>query len=279
MKKEQVIVSLTTWHERIANLPVVLDSIYAQTYQPDKVVLNLAYDEAVPEDVKAYLKNHNVEVNSVQDTKVYKKIIPTLRKYPEACVINIDDDSIYPSTMIADFVEMHKQYPKFPISGNRVVLYGMQCHCGLASLTKAEYFGEWLDKIDTDLMQHCSSSDIVFTYMATRNGHPYIHTKEEYFKNIQLAELEGEAYSSQVVKEDGVGKSYNYLVQRYGEPESPMRSYVGDECIAETIDHILREEVKREIEEVKERTEKKIRSSKSYRLGKALLKPIRALKR
>ena len=76
-----------------------------------------------------------------------------------------------------------------------------------------------------------------------------------------------------------MGKSYNYLVQRYGEPESPMRSYVGDECIAETIDHILREEVKREIEEVKERTEKKIRSSKSYRLGKALLKPIRALKR
>ena len=69
MKKEQVIVSLTTWSKRIANLPAVLDSIYAQTYQPDKIVLNIAFYEAIPEDVESYLKQHNVEVNYVEDTK------------------------------------------------------------------------------------------------------------------------------------------------------------------------------------------------------------------
>ena len=276
--KETIIVSLTTWYKRIGNIPVVLDSIYSQTIQPDKVVLNLAYDEKIPEDVAKYIEKQGIEVYYTEDTKVYKKFIPTLKRYPEACVINIDDDSIYPSTMIEDFMSLHKQYPQYPISGNKVVLYGMQCHCGVASLTKAEYFGEWLDKIDADVMRNCSSSDIVFTFMATKNGHPYIHSQAEYFKNIIQPELEKESYSNLIVKDDGLEEAYTYLVDRFGKSESPIDRYVSDSVIADTINHIMQEEIAREVESQKERSEKKLRATKAYRLGKFILKPFSFLK-
>lgn len=276
--KETIIVSLTTWYKRIGNIPVVLDSIYGQTMLPDKVVLNLAYDEEIPEKVKIYIEKHGIEVYYTEDTKVYKKFIPTLKRYPEACAINIDDDCIYPKTMIEDFMALHKQYPQFPISGNKVVLYGMQCHCGGASLTKAEYFGEWLEQIDAEVMQNCASSDIVFTFMATKNGHPYIHSKGEYFLNLIQPELENESYSSQIVKDEGLEKAYTYLVERFGKPESPIDRYVSDPVIAETINHIMQEEVARGVESQKERSEKKIRATKAYRVGKMLLCPLRWLK-
>ena len=58
--KEQLIVSLTTWKPRIGNIPAVLDSIYAQTLPPDKVVLNLSYDEFIPTEVQSYIDAHGV---------------------------------------------------------------------------------------------------------------------------------------------------------------------------------------------------------------------------
>lgn len=278
MGEEKVIVSLTTWSKRIHNLPIVLDSIYTQTYLPDKVVLNLAHEEVVPSDVATYLKDHEVEVYYTEDTKVYKKFLPTLKRYPEACVINVDDDCIYPNTMIEDFMIMHEQYPQFPISGNRVVQYGMQCHCGCSSLTKAAYFGEWLDKIDNELMMNCPSSDIVYTYFAVQNGHPYIRTNLEYFQNVVVNNLESESYTNQIVRIDGIRQSYAYLTNRFGACPKAFSKYIRDEYLAGIIENIVSEEIGCQKEDIKERTEIKILSSKAYRLGKFLLKPFSFIK-
>lgn len=280
MEEEKVIVSLTTWSKRIHNLPIVLDSIYAQTYTPDKVVLNLAYNEVIPGDVGAYLKEHNVEIYYTEDTKVYKKFLPTLKRYPEACVINIDDDCVFPETMIEEFMSLHEQYPQYPISGNHEVLDGLQCHCGNASLTKEEYFGEWLNTIDSELMQHCPSSDIVFTYLAVKNGHPYIHTRAEYFTNVMQDHLgKNDGYSNNTIKSNGIENTYLYLVNRFGRCENPMIKYVGDEYIAMMIETIWRNEVMIAVEEKSEQIERKYQSSKAYRLGKLLLSPFRWMKR
>ena len=150
MVKERVIVSLTTYSKRIGNIPVVLDTIFAQTVPPDLVVLNLAYDEVIPEYVIKYIESHSIEVNRVPDTKVYKKLIPTLKKFPQDSIISIDDDFLYPSNMIEDFLHIHKLYPNNPISGNDVVQYGMQCHCGCASLMKYCFLGNEIDYIDDE---------------------------------------------------------------------------------------------------------------------------------
>ena len=213
MKNNNIIVSLTTWHKRIYNVPIVIDSILSQTIRPDKIVINLAYDEVIPADLNNYLVKHRIEINRVEDTKVYKKFLPTLLRYPNACVINIDDDFIYPPTMIEEFVELHNKYPNNPISGNRHVLYGMQCHCGCASLVKKEYFGDYLIEVDKDLMSSCLSSDLVFTYIATITGHPYIRTKSMYYVNLPSIES-NVAYSSFDFKQV-LNDTYNYLRGRF----------------------------------------------------------------
>lgn len=221
-KKELVIVSLTTWKERIGNVPVVLDSIFSQTVCPDLVVLNLAYEEVIPEEVADYLSMHSVEIIRVPDTKVYKKIIPTLYKYPEACVINIDDDFEYPKAMIADFLSVHRKHPRMPVTGNYICLDYMNCHCGCASLTKKEYFGKWLDRIDAEVMANCPSDDMVYTYFCAKSGHYYVRTKETYFVNMKPVSAV-QSYSARFTNPEQ--QTWDYLVGRFG--SLPCRNYVG----------------------------------------------------
>lgn len=215
---ERIIVSFTTWKPRMKNIPAVLDSIFAQTLPPHLVVLNLDREEFLPEDIKEYLAIHNVEINLMDNLKVYKKLIPTLKKYPEACVISIDDDWIYPNGMIADFMETHRKFPDSPISGNKVTINGMACHCGCASLTKAEYFGKWLDCIDERVMHSCESDDLTYTYFMARNGRKYARTEGTYYENMKS--LSNEVSYSESIKTD-LDDTWNYLQARFGLIENP----------------------------------------------------------
>lgn len=278
--KERIIVSLTTWSKRIQNIPTVLDTIFAQTLPPDLVVLNLAYDEVIPSNIIDYIKVHHIEVNRVPDTKVYKKLIPTLRKYPDDVVISIDDDWLYPNGMIDDFLQVHKEYKDFPVSGNREVINGWLCHCGCASLTKASYFGDLINLIDSDLRNNCPSDDIVYTYLATAAGHPYVMTKDLYFTNMQPYNAD-EGYSAATINNsNGIENSINYLEHRFGKLENPYHAYINENCISELLE-ILQSTIKKQtkqLEASKEAYEKLVNSS-TFRLGKALTEPLRWIRK
>lgn len=274
---ERIIVSLTTWSARVDNVPTVLDTIFAQTLPPDLVVLNVAYDLEISQTVQNYLDQHHVEIYRCPDTKVYKKLIHTLKRYPDDCVISIDDDWLYPNEMIADFIDVHRKYPAYPISGNRVVLYGMQCHCGCASLSKFEYFGEYLDIIDDDLMKNCPSDDLVYTYMANKNGHPYLRTKNEYFENM-------ESYNSHQSYSDNsdytpINQTYDFLTERFGLQVPRIRQYVKDERIALLLEDIEKANLAEICRKEVMCAEKKIKQSYAYRLGKFILKPFSLVRR
>lgn len=213
MDKERIIVSLTTWAPRIMNIPAVLDSIFSQTVKPDKVVLNLSEGEYVPPAVNEYLRTHEVEVCFVPDTKVYKKLVPTLKRYPQDCVITVDDDWIYPSGMIEDFMTVHREFPDNPISGNRAVYHGNSCHCGCASLMKLKWLGSYIGHIDAALMKNCPCDDLVYTFFAKRNGYRYVHTHGLYFTNMQ-SYCSSEPYSES--DEDRQSGTWNYLVMNFG---------------------------------------------------------------
>lgn len=266
---ERTIVSLTSYEPRFQNLPTVLDTILAQAVKPDLIVLNLAHEAIVPNDVQEYLDRHNIEVFRVEDTKVYKKLIPTLKRYPNDIVISIDDDWLYPEEMIADFLERHSQYPNHPISGNKLVFSEMICHCGCASLTKAEFFGEYLDMIDQKIIQNCSCDDIVYTFFANKAGHPYITTEKEYFTNLAPYN-EGHGYSETFEEEHRVEKSFSFLIQKYGAPPHFTDTYISDPYIADLLYHIHTADKRNSIKN----TQIEIRSSARYKLGKLLLKPF-----
>lgn len=280
--QERIIITMTTYSKRIGNIPTVLDTIYAQTVSPDLVVINLAYEEIVPDKVQNYINAHNIEVNRQPDTKVYKKIVPTLKKYPNDCVINIDDDKLYPPEMIADFMDIHNKYPNNPISGNRQIFAGRQCHHGYASLVKAEYFGEYMDLImDDDVMANCKSSDLVYTYFANKAGNPYIRTTNIYYSNLaRYNEVDGYSNKQRGDFGDIYTKTFAYLIDRFGPLQGMIESYVKDPYIAQIIYDINIESQSEEVQNYyKQKYTKLLESSPSYKLGRFLLCPFRAIKR
>lgn len=278
--EEKIIVSLTSYGERLNNLPVVLDTIYAQTLPPDLVVLNLAYEEVLPKEVEDYLRIHHAEINRVADTKVYKKIIPTLKKYPKDCIISIDDDWLYPNKMIEDFVNIHKHYPNNPISGNRVIVNGMQCHCGCASLVKKEYFGEYLDLFDNDIYVNCKSDDVFYTYCAAKNNIPYVRTQNEYFLNMKSFNSI-DSYSENNLNE--IEKSFEYLINNYGNIDSVVKNYFSLPSNEEINEIIYDIEQKYRLLEYNNallfRKYNSVLNSSAFKLGCFLLQPIYFIKK
>lgn len=264
---EHIIVSLTTWAKRIHNIPTVLDTIFCQTRTPDLVVLNLNEDETVPKDVNEYLTSHNVELNRVPLKKVYKKLIPTLTKYPYDCIINIDDDWLYPSTMIEDFWNTHIKYPNNPISGNREFINGLPCHCGCASLTKASFFD--VNNIDNDVMNNCPSDDTVFTFFAALHGHPYIWTDDLYYTNLKPYS-QNDPYTESDLIFNAVGISWNYLTNRFGNTQSCIELLVHDPMVKK----IMQKKSEFDRSNAFVQGQKNIRQTKSYKLGHYLLKPL-----
>ena len=277
MEKERIIVSLTTYDKRIGNIPFVLNTILAQTLSPDIIVLNLAYDEIIPDDVREYLDTHSIEVNRVPDTKVYKKLIHTLKKYPRDCVISIDDDFLYPEGMIEDFVHIHSLYPNNPISGNSVVQYGLQCHCGCASLMKYSYLGKYIDSIDDEVIKHCPSDDLVYTYFSNKNNHPYLRTKELYSNNMQSFN-EGDSYSKAIGGGKGILDTYNYLVNRFGRLEHNLiLSYVPnmEPYLASVIDDVFKQKYGTEMfSKGYDKGVAEMKSSSPFRIGRIMLFPL-----
>lgn len=276
--RELIIVSLTTWEKRIQNIPTVLDTIFSQTKLPDLVVLNVADSLQIPQEILLYLEQHSVEINRVCDTKVYKKFLPTITKYPNAAIIAIDDDILYPIYMIEDFCFLHEKYPHFPISGANKFFFGMQHHCGCASLVKAEYYGDYLNEIDSDLMDNCHSSDIVYTLLANLNGYPYIHTIKDYYNNIASFNPVA-SYTENYVNSvgGGIGMSFNYLVKRFGYPSS-IDKYIEDEYIRSILINALDSRILYENETNGYIIENRIRKTKAFRIGYSLLKPIKYIK-
>lgn len=189
---EKIIVSLTSWSKRISNIPKVIDSILENTTLPDIIVINLSLQEFpnkendIPNEVVKYIKKHEIEIIwSEKNDKAYKKFIPTMLKYPNDAIICIDDDFIYPKDFISTFVKKHKEFPKNPLSGNDVFIWGIKAHCGCASLVKKRYFGPYIEELLDEKCIEIGTSDIFFTLCAALNYSDYIYVGKQFFFNME----------------------------------------------------------------------------------------------
>lgn len=219
--REQIIVSLTSWSKRLQNLPKVLDNIYEQTLKPDKVVLNLSIEEFpnkekdLPEEILKYMLIKNVEIYWVsgKNTKQWKKIIPTLFRYPNDCVICIDDDVIYSNNFISELWKGHTKYPNNPITINKTFkVHGCLQHCGIGTLEKLEFYDKFsgidLDEIYSELQ----SSDTVYTYLLNRCNNCLLpiegQISHKFFNTI-------EPLSKNVIHHSDFEKAWQFLLQKY----------------------------------------------------------------
>ena len=114
MKKKEVILSLTTYSKRTETVHKTISSLLSQTVCADKIILWLDEEEfskdTIPHELAA-LQSKIFSVEFCENTKSFKKLIPTLEKYPDATVITFDDDFEYPPTIVESLLQYHKKYP------------------------------------------------------------------------------------------------------------------------------------------------------------------------
>ena len=112
-----LIISLTSYPPRIRTVDFVIRSLLAQTVKPWKIVLWLARDEfpdgeaSLPTELIALTRGTNFEIDWCENIRSYKKLIPSLRKYPDCCIVTVDDDLIYPQDMLERLVHAHRCAP------------------------------------------------------------------------------------------------------------------------------------------------------------------------
>jgi len=104
-KKQKIIVSLTSFPERIPDIFFNLYSLLNQTFQPDMIILWLAEEQFprkendIPKRV-LNLQQYGLTIKWCKDVKSYKKLIYSLQEYPDDIIVTADDDIYYPENWL-----------------------------------------------------------------------------------------------------------------------------------------------------------------------------------
>lgn len=99
-RNPQLIVSLTTFPARINIIHKTINTLLQQTVKPDKLILWLAEEQFLnkekdlPETLLK-LKEFGLEIKWCEDLRSYKKLVPTLREFPDDIIVTADDDLYY----------------------------------------------------------------------------------------------------------------------------------------------------------------------------------------
>ena len=115
-KTPELIVSLTSYPKRINTVHKTIESLYDQRVKADKIILWLSpeqfpnKEEDLPETL-LNLKEKGLIIDWYQDIRSYKKLIPTLKKYPHSIIITADDDIIYSYYWIERLVRSFVEHP------------------------------------------------------------------------------------------------------------------------------------------------------------------------
>lgn len=115
---KRVIASLTSWTKRIATVHLAIQTILAQTRQPDLTVLYLADSEFpnrekdLPRELTA-LVSDRFEIRWTKDIKSYKKLIPALKDFPDDVIITFDDDVLYDRRAVEILMNEYAKNPQY----------------------------------------------------------------------------------------------------------------------------------------------------------------------
>ncbi|MBQ3366881.1 MAG: hypothetical protein IJG43_09410 [Acidaminococcaceae bacterium] len=118
LKTKEIIVSMTSYPPRIHSAVLALKTIFKQTKLPDKVILWLAESEFpnkladLPINLRRLITEKNLQVRwCEEDLKSHKKYFWAFKEYPDALIITVDDDVIYPPRLIESLYQSYLVYP------------------------------------------------------------------------------------------------------------------------------------------------------------------------
>lgn len=113
---DKLIVSLTCKADRIDTVWIAIESMLRQTKKPDSIILWLFEDDfagmkSLPDNLLR-LQNRGLSIRFCKENlRPHLKYFYSMAENPQATVITIDDDKIYPATLIESLIDASEKYP------------------------------------------------------------------------------------------------------------------------------------------------------------------------
>ena len=192
-----IIVTMTSWVKRIANVKPVVESVMKNTIQPDRLYLSLSIEEfpnkelGLPKDLVDYFNNNDrLIINWVdgKNTKSMKKVFPILEYLDDDdIIINLDDDALIPNTFIEsrynDFKTKNAPItscnnPKYHYIDKELKIWS----CGSGSLFQKRMLKGY-DKIIDDTLIYTYNDDWCYSTLLWLNGYKFIPCSSYFMQN------------------------------------------------------------------------------------------------
>lgn len=112
----ELIVSLTSYPDRIKTVEKTINTILQQSVKPDKIILWLAKEQFkngrndLPKTLLD-LEKLGLTIDWCEDLRSYKKLIPTLKKYPNSIIVTADDDIYYEKDWLESLYNAYLKNP------------------------------------------------------------------------------------------------------------------------------------------------------------------------
>lgn len=125
--EEDLVVSLTSFPDRINIVWMTIDSIIRQTLQPKCINLYLSkmqFPKQLEDLPNKLLKMQSMGLNIIfveDDLRPHKKYYYAFQEYSDKCVVTIDDDVYYRSDLLKHLWALHLKFPNFVVANQGVV--------------------------------------------------------------------------------------------------------------------------------------------------------------
>ena len=136
-KIDNLIISLTSYPARINTVNQTIETLLNQSVKPDKIILWLGEDKFpnkekdLPQQLLDLI-SRGLTIDWCKDIKSYTKLIPTLKKYPNAIIVTADDDLLYKTNWLEELFNAYIQKPEYvhchrahyvTFEGNKILPY------------------------------------------------------------------------------------------------------------------------------------------------------------
>lgn len=111
-----VIISMTSYSQRLYDIHYAIFSLLNQTVKPEKIILWLGEEQFpnkekdLPDTLTPFLYK-GLTIEWCKDIKVYTKLMYALKKYPDKAIVTADDDICYPENWLE---LLYNSYTKNP---------------------------------------------------------------------------------------------------------------------------------------------------------------------
>lgn len=132
-ERSDIIVSLTSFPDRIDTVWMTVVTLLSQTKRPRKVILWLAKTQfdgiELPDNLKR-LTEYGLEIKWCDDLKPHKKYYYAMQKYTDKCIVIADDDIFYPENHLEILWNNYLKHPNCIIANKtHRIEYGKNKEC------------------------------------------------------------------------------------------------------------------------------------------------------